>query len=74
MVNEYLADALINAGIMNDLVNLPADVKGAAAPGGKLKLLLVDHGIELFAWNSEGVYSVDCSKFTGRLCRHRRDC
>ena len=61
MVNEYLADALINAGVMNDLVNLPADVKRAASPGGKLKLLLVNHGIELFVWNSEGVNSVDSS-------------
>jgi len=43
VVNEYLADALADARMLYDFIDLTADIKRAAAAGGKSKLLLVDH-------------------------------
>ena len=51
-MNENLADALFYTGVMNDLINLPADVKSAAPPRGNLELLLVNHGDEMYVSNS----------------------
>ena len=56
MVNEYLADALFHAGVMNDFINLPADVKSAASPRGNPELLLVNHGIKLLLEHSGCIF------------------
>jgi len=51
VVNEYLADTLFYAGVMDNFINLLADVKSAASPGGESELLLVNHEIEMSLLN-----------------------
>lgn len=75
-MNEYLANAFAYPRVVNDLVNFTADIEGAASPGGKQELLLVNHVISVSSQNcvffSIIVASLQAGTETIRQCFHDR--